>query len=60
MKVVAGRSTPFQRTLAPDANPVPVTVSGVSGLPAVTLLGFNPFELIVGPPVMVKATELDI
>ena len=56
-KVVAS-CVPFHSTEAPDANPLPFTVSVKAGPPAVALVG--EMLLILGPAVTVNVTALDV
>ena len=49
---VVGSGEPFQSTTAPEANPLPFTVSVKAGPPAIALAGTS--ELITGGALMVK------
>jgi hypothetical protein len=48
----------FHRTLAPDANPVPVTVRVNAPLPALVVAGFS--NVMAGPATTVKFNEFDV
>ncbi len=55
---VVDSAVPFQSTTAPEANPVPFTVSVNAAPPAVVLEGLS--ELIVGPGAMVNVASADV
>lgn len=55
---VVGSDVVFQKTLAWEANPVPVTVKVKAAAPAVAPLGFK--DVIAGPDTTVKLTEFEV
>ena len=55
---VVDRAEPFQSTTAPEANPLPFTISVNAGFPAVRLEGFS--DPIVSPTLNVNVTPFEV
>jgi hypothetical protein len=55
---VVDSAEPFQSTVAPEANPVPLATKVKAALPSVIVSGFIPPS--VGPGTMVNVSELEL